>query len=63
MGQGFNLYEIGSKLTENTLYLATAKEINVNLIKEPGRMPADLTLIQSFSYPSGEPAFYLFAKK
>lgn len=63
VGQGFNLYEMGSRLPVRTLYLATAKEINLDLIKEPGRMPADLVLIKSIQYPSGEPAFYLFAKK
>ncbi|KKR17216.1 hypothetical protein A2778_03940 [Candidatus Daviesbacteria bacterium RIFCSPHIGHO2_01_FULL_40_24] len=62
IGQGINLYEMGSKLPENTLYLATAKEINLNLIKEPGRVPSDILLIDAISYPSGEPAFYLFAK-
>lgn len=63
VGQGFNLYEMGSKLPERTLYLATAKEVNLNLIKEPWRVPADLILIKSITYPSGEPAFYLITKK
>lgn len=63
VGQGLSLYEMGSKLPEKALYLATAKEINLNLIKEPGRMPSDLVLIKSIVYPSGEPAFYLFTKK
>lgn len=62
VGQGINLYELGTKLPEKTLYLATAKEINLNLIKEPGRMPSDLILIKLIQYPSGEPAFYLFTK-
>lgn len=62
VGQGFNLYEMGSKLPKNTLYLATAKEINLNIITEPGRMPSDLILIKSIQYPSGKPAFYLFTK-
>lgn len=63
IGQSLNLYELGSKLPEKTLYLATAKEINLNLIKEPERIPADLVLIKSILYPSGEPVFYLFTKK
>lgn len=62
IGQGLNLYEMGSKLPNKTLYLATTKEINLNLIKEPGRVPTDLILIKSISYPSGEPAFYLFTR-
>lgn len=63
VGQSLNLYELGSKLPDKTLYLATAKEINLNLIKEPGRVPSDVVLIKSIQYPSGEPAFYLFTKK
>lgn len=63
VGQSLGLYEMASKLPEKTLYLATAKEVNLNLIKEPGRVPSDLVLIESIQYPSGEPAFYLFTKK
>lgn len=63
VGQGLSLYEMGSKLPDKTLYLATAKEVNLNLTKEPWRMPADLVLIKSILYPSGEPAFYLFTRK
>lgn len=62
VGQGLSLYEMSSKLPKDSLYLATAKEINLNLIKEPWRIPADLILIKSVQYPSGEPAFYLFQK-
>ncbi len=62
IGQGRGLYELGSILPDKTLYLATAKEINLDLIKEPGRVPQDLVLIKSISYPSGAPAFYLFTK-
>jgi len=63
IGVGKSLYELGSVLPKNTLYLATAKEINLDLIKEPGRVPSDLILIKSIAYPSGYPAFYLFTKK
>ncbi len=63
IGLGKSLYDLGSILPKNTLYLATAKEINLDLIKEPGRVPSDLILIKSIPYPSGEGAFYLFTKK
>ena len=54
------VYDWGKVLDEKTLYIASAKEVNVNLIMEPERTPKDLKLIKSISYPSGEPAFYLF---
>ncbi len=62
IGKERGLYELGKILPDNTLYLATAKEIKLDLIKEPQRVPSDLILIKSISYPSGEPAFYLFTK-
>lgn len=55
------IYSIGKSIDDKTLYLANAKEIGANLILEPGRTPPDLILVKSFAYPSGEPAFYLFA--
>ncbi len=54
------LYDWGKILDTKTLYIASAKEVNVNLITEPHRTPGDLRLIKSIAYPSGEPAFYLF---
>lgn len=57
-----NVYDLGSKLPEKILYVASAKEVNVNLILEPNRTPRDLKLIKSVAYPSGVPAFYLFTK-
>lgn len=57
-----SVYQLGSVLPENSLYVATAKEVNVNLILEPGRKPGDLELVKAVTYPSGEPAFYLFTK-
>lgn len=54
------LYDWGKILDSKTLYLASAKEVNVNLIAEPERTPKDIQLLKSFAYPSGEPAFYLF---
>jgi 4-amino-4-deoxy-L-arabinose transferase-like glycosyltransferase len=54
------VYDWGKVLDNKTLYLADAKEVNINLILEPERTPGDLTLIKSIPFPSGEPAFYLF---
>lgn len=62
IGKERGLYELGSILPKNTLYLATVKEIKLDLIKEPQRVPSDLILIKSITYPSGDPAFYLFQK-
>lgn len=61
-GTSISLYDLGKVLPENTLYLATAKEININLIAEPNRVPVDVKLVKAISYPSGSPAFYLFKK-
>jgi len=58
---GGDLYEWGKILDEKTLYLANASEVKINLILEPERAPEDLELIKSISYPSGEPAMYLFS--
>ncbi|MCH7730105.1 glycosyltransferase family 39 protein [Patescibacteria group bacterium] len=57
------VYGLGEVIDDKTLYLANAKEVGANLIMEPGRTPAGLTLIKAISYPSGEPAFYLFSGK
>ncbi len=57
------VYDWGPVLDNKTLYLATAKEVNVNLIREPERTPKDLMLLKAIAYPSGEPAYYLFTKK
>lgn len=57
------LYDWGRTLDSKTLYLASEKEVRVNLILEPDRTPGNLTLLKAITYPSGEPAFYLFAKK
>lgn len=61
-GAGVDLYTLGQVLPDNTLYVATAKEVNVNLIQEPDRLPKDLKMIKAIAYPSGEPAMYLFSK-
>jgi 4-amino-4-deoxy-L-arabinose transferase-like glycosyltransferase len=57
------VYDWGGAIDSKTLYLATAKEVNVNLIMEPQRTPGNLTLLKAIAYPSGEPAFYLFTGK
>ena len=57
------LYEWGQLLDSKTLYLANASEVKVNLVLEPDRKPGDLNLVKAITFPSGEPAFYLFAKK
>lgn len=57
------VYEWGQVLDDKTLYLANAKELGPNLIMEPDRTPGDLNLIKAIKFPSGEPAFYIFAKK
>lgn len=57
------IYDLPKFIDKKTLYMAVAKEIGANLIREPQRTPPDLKLIKAISYPSGEPAFYLFAKE
>ncbi len=58
---GGGVYDWGQVLDKKTLYLANAKEVGPNLIMEPDRTPGNLRLLKSISYPSGEPAFYLFS--
>lgn len=58
-----SVYDLGSKLDNKTLYLATAKEVGIDLLHEPERTPKDLNLLHTVKYPSGDPAFYLFSKK
>ena len=55
------IYGLGNVVDDKTLYLAVAKEIGANLIREPERTPTDLRLLKAIAYPSGEPAFYLFS--
>jgi len=57
------VYGLGDVIDDKILYMANAKEVGANLIMEPGRTPAGLTLIKAISYPSGEPVFYLFSGK
>ena len=50
-------------MDEDTLYIASKREIAPNLISEPSRVPAGLHLVRVITLPSGEPAFYLLEKK
>lgn len=59
---GVDLYSLAGVLPDKTLYLATAKEVNVNLILEPERLPSDLKMVKAIPFPSGEPAYYLLTK-
>jgi len=59
--QDLGFYEWGKLLDKKTLYVASATEVNVNLIKEPERIAPGLTLLKAIAYPSGEPAFYVFS--
>ncbi len=58
-----NLYELGHFLSDDSLYIATQKEVKFDLILEPQRVPNDLKLIKTILYPSGDPAFYFLVKK
>lgn len=53
--------KIAVYMNKPTLYLALAKEVSANLIREPEKTPVGLTLVKAIAYPSGEPAFYLFS--
>jgi len=62
-GVGKDLYSLPKDLPDGYLYLATAKEITLDLVAEPERMPVDLKLLKTITYPSGRPVYYLFSKK
>ena len=61
--QGYNLYNVSSVLDKDTLYVVPFDEFKLDLIKEPMRLPLDLSLVQTVKYLSGEPAFYFITKK
>ncbi len=56
------IYDLYRYLPDNCIYVASEREVNINLIREPSRVPPGLVLIKSTAYPSGEPAFYIFKK-
>lgn len=60
---GGGLYEWGKHLDNKTLFMASEKEVGIDLIKEPDRLPSDLVMLKAIPYPSGLPAFYLFTGK
>lgn len=62
IGKGYSLYDLGKVLPEGVLYVAPFKEIGLDLILEPSRIPGDLRLVDSVTYPSGQPAFYFLEK-
>jgi hypothetical protein len=54
------IYGLGRYIDSKTLYLANASEDGDNLIMYPDKTPPGLKLIKAISFPSGEPAFYIF---
>ncbi len=58
--ESVGVYGLPKIIDNKTLYMAVAKEIGANLLKEPGRTPPGLKLLKVVAYPSGDPAFYLF---
>ena len=60
---GDGMYSWWKVLDNKTLYLASEKEVGINLILEPDRTPSDLKLVKAIPYPSGLPAFYLLSGK
>jgi len=63
VGKTVDLYNLGNILPENTLYMASYKEVPFDLGKYPSRIPGDIQVVKIVRYPSGEPVFYLLAKK
>jgi 4-amino-4-deoxy-L-arabinose transferase-like glycosyltransferase len=61
--QAGGVYEWGKVLDSKTLYLASQKEVEPNLIRQPESTPKDLNLVHSVAFPSGEPAFYIFTRR
>lgn len=59
--QEVQVYGLGRYLTNKDLYLANAGEVGNNLILHPEGTPPGLKLVKAIPFPSGEPAFYLFA--
>lgn len=60
---GSGIYGLPNYITKGDLYLASHKEVPFNLVMNPGKVPNGLELLKSVTFPSGEPAFYLFAKQ
>ena len=60
--KGVTIYDLPKYITDKDIYLAVAKEIGWNLIREPEKTPPGVKLVKAIAYPSGEPAFYLLTK-
>ena len=58
-----SLYDLSKFIDDKTLYMAVAKEIGANLVRDPQSTPQDLRLVKAIPYPSGEPAYYLLTSK
>lgn len=55
------IYSLSEHLDTRTLYVANAKEFNLNFIAQPETLPKNLKMIKAVAFPSGEPAFYLIS--
>lgn len=60
---GSGIYGLPNYISASDLYLASHKEVPFNLVMNPGKVPNGLVLLKSVTFPSGEPAFYLFTKE
>lgn len=55
---------LGKVMDKDTIYLAAQREVDsLELARQPDKAPKGLDILRSITYPSGEPAFYLFAKE
>jgi 4-amino-4-deoxy-L-arabinose transferase-like glycosyltransferase len=60
--EGQSIYDLPKLINSRDIYLAVAKEVGWNLVLGPDRAPNGLKLLKAITYPSGEPAYYIFAK-
>jgi len=54
--------KLSEYMDSETLYVASAREVDADLVAEPQRTPLGLNIVKSITLPSGEPVFYLFSK-
>ena len=57
------LAKLSDYLDYETLYVASSRETEGNIVTGQQSVPEGLKLLKAVQYPSGEPAFYIFAKK
>lgn len=62
VGVGYKLYDLDKHLPKGVLYISSYKEIGINLLEDPKRVPKTLNLVNTITYPSGQPAFYFFER-